>query len=179
MLIERSKGASSNSLRTIKPPLTTCATFSQQTCCENPYVSLPFDHPIYVLFSSGTTGVPKGIVHGTGGTLLQHAKELLLHSDVKPGDVVFFYTTCGWMMWNWLISNLMLEQPSCCTTARRSHRGQTFCSRWLISYRILILARAQNTINHLRSRGVAIISSVSLIAARRAFNRITFVAREF
>ncbi|MCC6197795.1 MAG: acetoacetate--CoA ligase [Burkholderiales bacterium] len=70
------------------------------------YVELPFNHPLYILYSSGTTGVPKCIVHGAGGTLLQHLKEHLLHSDVKPGDRVFYFTTCGWMMWNWLASGL-------------------------------------------------------------------------
>jgi len=67
---------------------------------------LPFDHPLYILYSSGTTGVPKCIVHGAGGTLLQHLKEHQLHSDVHPGDRFFFFTTCGWMMWNWLASAL-------------------------------------------------------------------------
>ena len=67
---------------------------------------LPFDHPLYVLYSSGTTGVPKCIVHGAGGTLLQHLKEHRLHADLKPGDRLFFFTTCGWMMWNWLASAL-------------------------------------------------------------------------
>jgi acetoacetyl-CoA synthetase len=71
-----------------------------------PYASLPFDHPLYVLYSSGTTGVPKCIVHGAGGTLLQHLKEHLLHGDVKTGDRLFYFTTCGWMMWNWLASGL-------------------------------------------------------------------------
>ncbi len=66
----------------------------------------PFDHPLYVLYSSGTTGAPKCIVHGAGGTLLQHLKEHLLHTDLKPGDRLFFFTTCGWMMWNWLASAL-------------------------------------------------------------------------
>src|SRR6266478_8973399 len=67
---------------------------------------LPFNHPLYILYSSGTTGVPKCIVHGAGGTLLQHLKEHQLHTDLKPGERLFFFTTCGWMMWNWLLSGL-------------------------------------------------------------------------
>jgi len=70
------------------------------------FAQLPFDHPLYILYSSGTTGVPKCIVHGAGGTLLQHLKEHLLHGDVKAGDRLFYFTTCGWMMWNWLASGL-------------------------------------------------------------------------
>ncbi|MGE5823265.1 MAG: acetoacetate--CoA ligase [Bacteroidota bacterium] len=70
------------------------------------FEQVEFNHPLYILFSSGTTGVPKCIVHGTGGTLLQHLKEHRLHSDVGPGDRVFYFTTLGWMMWNWLVSGL-------------------------------------------------------------------------
>jgi acetoacetyl-CoA synthetase len=70
------------------------------------FESFPFDHPLYILYSSGTTGVPKCIVHGAGGTLLQHVKEHGLHTDLGREDVLFYFTTCGWMMWNWLVSGL-------------------------------------------------------------------------
>jgi len=70
------------------------------------FTQLPFDHPLYIMFSSGTTGVPKCIVHGAGGTLVQHLKELILHTDVRVNDRLFYFTTCGWMMWNWLASGL-------------------------------------------------------------------------
>ncbi|MFU8856050.1 MAG: acetoacetate--CoA ligase [Deferrisomatales bacterium] len=73
---------------------------------EVEFAQLPFDHPIYIMYSSGTTGVPKCIVHGAGGTLIQHAKELMLHCDLKREDTIFYFTTCGWMMWNWLVSSL-------------------------------------------------------------------------
>lgn len=67
----------------------------------------PFSHPLYIMYSSGTTGKPKCITHGAGGTLLQHYKELVLHTDLTEHDTIFFFTTCGWMMWNWLVSSLM------------------------------------------------------------------------
>ena len=72
------------------------------------FAPLPFDHPQFILYSSGTTGKPKCIVHGAGGVLLQHLKELGLHTNVARDDVVFYFTTCGWMMWNWLVSGLAL-----------------------------------------------------------------------
>ncbi|MDX6750846.1 acetoacetate--CoA ligase [Geminicoccaceae bacterium 1502E] len=73
------------------------------------FAQLPFDHPLYILYSSGTTGAPKAIVHGAGGVLLQHLKEHRLHTDVRPGERLFYFTTCGWMMWNWLASGLGSE----------------------------------------------------------------------
>ncbi len=72
------------------------------------FTRLPFDHALYIMYSSGTTGLPKCMVHGAGGTLLQHWKEHALHTDLHADDVLFYFTTCGWMMWNWLVSALAL-----------------------------------------------------------------------
>ncbi|KQV32222.1 acetoacetyl-CoA synthetase [Rhizobium sp. Root1203] len=77
------------------------------------FVPLPFSHPLYILFSSGTTGVPKCIVHSAGGTLLQHLKEHRLHCGLQPGEKLFYFTTCGWMMWNWLVSGLAVGATLC------------------------------------------------------------------
>ncbi|WP_226667153.1 acetoacetate--CoA ligase [Microbulbifer aggregans] len=73
---------------------------------ELTFVQTEFNHPLYIMYSSGTTGVPKCIVHGVGGTLLQHLKEHQLHTDMRREDTLFYFTTCGWMMWNWLVSGL-------------------------------------------------------------------------
>ena len=87
--------------------MTRSVAWDDATTDEIPdFVRFPFDHPLYILYSSGTTGVPKCIVHGVGGTLLQHTKEHILHCDFGGQDVVFWFTTTGWMMWNWLVSGL-------------------------------------------------------------------------
>jgi len=82
--------------------------YLDETAEEPDFAPMPFNAPLYIMYSSGTTGAPKCIVHGTGGTLLQHLKELALHTDLKQTDTLLYYTTCGWMMWNWMVSSLAL-----------------------------------------------------------------------
>jgi acetoacetyl-CoA synthetase len=80
--------------------------FTDNDATDVDFARLPFDHPVYILYSSGTTGIPKCITHGAGGTLIQHLKELVLHVNLRRADRICYFTTCGWMMWNWLVSSL-------------------------------------------------------------------------
>ena len=91
------------------PLAQTWDAFADKAALDIRFERLAFEHPVYILYSSGTTGVPKCIVHGAGGTLLQHLKELMLHTDLQRDQRLFYFTTCGWMMWNWLVSGLAVE----------------------------------------------------------------------
>lgn len=105
------QGNTSSSTETLR--FHSVATWEEFISTENSlnfsFSSFPFNHPLFIMYSSGTTGLPKCLVHGAGGTLLQHHKEHALHTDIGTKDVVFYYSTCGWMMWNWLVSALAQE----------------------------------------------------------------------
>jgi acetoacetyl-CoA synthetase len=88
------------------PGATWYSDFIDNSASEIEFERLGFDHPVYILYSSGTTGIPKCITHGAGGTLIQHLKELVLHTNLRRSDRICYFTTCGWMMWNWLVSSL-------------------------------------------------------------------------
>jgi acetoacetyl-CoA synthetase len=115
---------------------------------------LPFDHPIYILFSSGTTGVPKCIVHGAGGILLQHLKEHKLHCDVRPGDRLFYFTTLGWMMWNWLVTGLASEATLCLYDGSPFAPDEGVLFRYAEDERINVFGTSAKYIDALKKSGL-------------------------
>jgi len=121
---------------------------------EIDFARLPFDHPLYVLYSSGTTGPPKCIVHGAGGTLLQHVKEHLLHTDVHPGDGLFYFTTLGWMMWNWLASALASEATLHLYDGSPFHPEATVLFDYLEQERTAVFGTSAKFLDAARKAGV-------------------------
>ncbi len=115
----------------------------------------PFSHPLYVVFSSGTTGLPKCIVHSAGGTLLQHMKEQQLHADIRPGDRVFYFTTCGWMMWNWLASCLATGATLCLYDGSPFHPDGNVLFDYAQAERFNFFGTSAKFLDGLRKAGLA------------------------
>jgi acetoacetyl-CoA synthetase len=130
------------------------------------FLQSPFDHPLYILYSSGTTGAPKCIVHGAGGTLLQHQKEHLLHTDVRREDRIFYFTTCGWMMWNWLMSALATGATVVLYDGSPFHPDPGALWRLAAEERLTIFGTSAKYLTSLEKSGFAPARALDLAALR-------------
>ena len=115
------------------------------------FAQMPFDHPLYIMYSSGTTGVPKCIVHGAGGTLLKHLEEHVLQANVNRGDRLFYFTTCGWMMWNWLVSGLAAEATLVLYDGSPFHPGPEHLFDYIDAHQINIFGTSAKYIDAVKN----------------------------
>jgi acetoacetyl-CoA synthetase len=130
------------------------------------FEQLPFDHPVFVMFSSGTTGKPKCLVQGAGGVLLNHLKEQLLHTDLAPGDKITYLTTCSWMMWNWLLSSLAVGATVLLYDGHPSYPDPSTMWQWVADERITIFGCSASYLNALRGQGIRPASLADLSSLR-------------
>ena len=128
--------------------------------------ALPFSHPLYILFSSGTTGVPKCIVHSAGGTLLQHLKEHRFHCGLREGEKLFYFTTCGWMMWNWLVSGLALGATLCLFDGSPFHPDGNVLFDYARDEKFAIFGTSAKYIDAVRKGGFTPVSTHDLSSLR-------------
>ena len=124
------------------------------TQLEIQFEQLPFDHPVFIMFSSGTTGKPKCMVQGAGGILINHLKELLLHTDLKREDTIFYITTCSWMMWNWLLSSLAVGATIVLYDGNPSYPDAGAMWKLIQDEKVTIFGTSASYINYLRSQGL-------------------------
>ncbi|MDA8140973.1 MAG: acetoacetate--CoA ligase [Desulfobacteraceae bacterium] len=130
------------------------------------FAQLPFEHPLYIMFTSGTTGLPKCMVQSAGGILINHMKELLLHADLKRGDTIFYFTTCGWMMWNWLISSLAVGATVVLYDGNPFHPGPDALWKMAQEEKISIFGTSAGYIAALQNSGLKPKEVCELVALR-------------
>ena len=148
------------------PAVTLDAFISGYSVRPIEFEPLPFAHPLYILFSSGTTGIPKCIVHSAGGTLLQHFKEHRLHCGLEPGERLFYFTTCGWMMWNWLVSGLAVGATLCLYDGSPFHPDGNVIFDYAAEERFAVLGTSAKFIDAVRKGGIEPLKTHDLSSLR-------------
>ena len=143
-----------------------------------PFAQVAFDHPLFIMYSSGTTGAPKCIVHGHGGTLLQHLKEHRLHTDVKAGERIFYFSTCGWMMWNWHVSGLACEATLLLYEGNPAHPGPQVLWDFAETERINVFGTSAKYISAIEKAGLKPRDSHDLSAMRALLSTGSPLAHE-
>jgi len=136
------------------PNAITWDEFIRNSATSLEFKQVPFDHPVYIMYSSGTTGKPKSIVHSGGGTLLQHTKELRLHTNISRRDTVFYFTTCGWMMWNWLVSSLAIGATIVLYDGNPFYPDASTLLEMAEDYKITVFGTSAKYITSLESDGI-------------------------